>query len=148
MGNQSDNKLEWNGENYIVLRFLVPALQHVEIWRGKKKIVLLSNRIGGGSGFLKTTAVNIDSEWFSKNSLNYSQSSHQYLEHTCIPYRKLPGCSMAVPMERRWRKENTRVIIAKTVMTVDCLTAKVKPRSLWNWDTFCDRESAKLATSL
>ena len=34
MGNQSDNKLEWNIENYIVLRCLVPALQHVERWWG------------------------------------------------------------------------------------------------------------------
>ena len=32
MAKRSDNKLERNGEIYIVLRFLVPTLQRVKIW--------------------------------------------------------------------------------------------------------------------
>ena len=37
MGNQSDNKLGWNGDNYIVLRFMVPTLQDVEIIMVRKE---------------------------------------------------------------------------------------------------------------
>ena len=58
MGNHSDDKLEWNGENYTVLRFLVPALQHVEICWEKHTFVLLENWIGGGGSSINTSAAN------------------------------------------------------------------------------------------
>ena len=73
---------------------------------------------------------------FLKIALNHAQLSifGTYL-HT--------GYSMAVAManNRSVKKANTRVIVAKTVVTVDYLSARSKPRSLWNCEIHFTTES-------
>ena len=93
----------------------------------------------GGWG-MKTTAANITSQKFSKNSPKPCPIIHI---RNIFANGKLPGCSMAVPMENNTsvKEANTRVIVAKTVITVDYLTARSTPRSLWNCEVHSATES-------
>ena len=85
---------------------------------------------------------------------------HHFIQVCCqtgFPLQSIFGIhlhtvsSPAVPMENNTsvKEAYTRVIVAKPLVTVDYLTAKSKPRSLWNCGIhFCYLESATFAVKM
>ena len=83
----------------------------------------------GGSGGIKTTAANIVSTSFSKNSHKLRPIIHMW---NVFAYGLFHGGSGG--KQHVGKGKPTRVIVAKTVITVEYLAVRSKLRSLWKCD--------------